>query len=77
VTRVSDPDGTFTCAEPGYCGLRPVWTQFSLSGFRHRRASGGVTTFVVIPNVSHYVFLSDESEVVSLITRFVNGLPAR
>ena len=32
---------------------------------------------VVIPNVTHYVFLSDESEIVSLITRFVNGLPAR
>jgi non-heme chloroperoxidase len=31
---------------------------------------------VVIPNATHYVFLSDESEVISLITRFVNSLPA-
>ena len=30
---------------------------------------------VVIPNVTHYIFLSDESEVISLITRFVNSLP--
>ena len=30
---------------------------------------------VVIPNVTHYVFLSDESEIISLITRFVNNLP--
>ena len=30
---------------------------------------------VVIPNVTHYIFLSDESEVISLITRFVNNLP--
>ena len=30
---------------------------------------------VVIPNITHYVFLSDESEIISLITRFVNSLP--
>jgi non-heme chloroperoxidase len=30
---------------------------------------------VVIPNVTHYVFLSDESEIISLITRFENNLP--
>ena len=30
---------------------------------------------VVIPNVTHYLFLSDESEVISLITRFINSLP--
>jgi non-heme chloroperoxidase len=30
---------------------------------------------VVIPDVTHYVFLSDESEIISLITRFVNSLP--
>jgi non-heme chloroperoxidase len=30
---------------------------------------------VVIPNVTHYVFLSDESQVISLIIRFVNSLP--
>ncbi len=30
---------------------------------------------VVIPNATHYVFLSDESEIVALITRFVNDLP--
>jgi non-heme chloroperoxidase len=30
---------------------------------------------VVVPNVTHYIFLSDESEVLSLITRFVNSLP--
>jgi hypothetical protein len=29
----------------------------------------------VIPNVTHYIFLSDESEVISLITRFVSDLP--
>ena len=29
---------------------------------------------VVIPNVTHYVFLSDESEIISLIIRFVNSL---
>jgi len=31
---------------------------------------------VVIPNITHYVFLSDESEVLLLITRFVNSLPS-
>ncbi|AEU38263.1 alpha/beta hydrolase fold protein [Granulicella mallensis MP5ACTX8] len=30
---------------------------------------------VMVPNVTHYIFLSDESEVISLITRFVNDLP--
>jgi non-heme chloroperoxidase len=30
---------------------------------------------VVIPNVTHYIFLSDESEIISLITRFVNSQP--
>ena len=30
---------------------------------------------VVIPNATHYIFLSDEAEVLSLITRFVEGLP--
>ena len=30
---------------------------------------------VVIPNVTHYIFLSDESKVISLITQFVNSLP--
>jgi len=30
---------------------------------------------VVIPNVTHYIFLSDESKVISLITRFVADLP--
>ncbi len=30
---------------------------------------------VVIPNVTHYIFLSDEPEVISLITRFVKSLP--
>jgi len=30
---------------------------------------------VVIPNITHYVFLSDEPEVISLITRYVNSLP--
>jgi non-heme chloroperoxidase len=30
---------------------------------------------VVIPNATHYIFLSDEAEVFSLITRFVDGLP--
>jgi len=30
---------------------------------------------VVIPNVTHYIFLSHESEVISLITRFINSLP--
>jgi non-heme chloroperoxidase len=29
----------------------------------------------VIPNATHYIFLSDEAEVLSLITRFVEGLP--
>ncbi len=32
---------------------------------------------VVIPNATHYIFLSDEAEVLSLITRFVEGLPHR
>lgn len=31
---------------------------------------------VVIPNVTHYVFLSDESEIISLISRFVHSLPS-
>ena len=31
---------------------------------------------VVIPNVTHYIFLSDEPEIVSLITRFVHDLPS-
>ena len=31
---------------------------------------------VVIPNVTHYVFLSDEAEIISLISRFVHGLPS-
>jgi non-heme chloroperoxidase len=30
---------------------------------------------VVIPNVTHHIYLSDESEVISLITRFVSDLP--
>ena len=30
---------------------------------------------VVIPDATHYIFLSDEAEVLSLITRFVEGLP--
>jgi len=30
---------------------------------------------VVIPNLTHYIFLSDESEVISLISRFVSDLP--
>lgn len=30
---------------------------------------------VVIPHATHYIFLSDEAEVLSLITRFVQGLP--
>ncbi len=30
---------------------------------------------VVIPNVTHYIFLSDEPEVISLISRFVQSLP--
>jgi non-heme chloroperoxidase len=31
---------------------------------------------VVIPNVTHYIFLSDEAEIISLISRFVHGLPS-
>jgi non-heme chloroperoxidase len=30
---------------------------------------------VVIPHVTHYIFLSDESEILPLITRFVDSLP--
>ncbi|WP_213803728.1 alpha/beta hydrolase [Granulicella sp. dw_53] len=30
---------------------------------------------VVIPNATHYIFLSDEAEILSLISRFVDGLP--
>ena len=30
---------------------------------------------VVIPNAMHYIFLSNEAEILSLITRFVDGLP--
>ena len=30
---------------------------------------------VVIPNATHYIFLSDEAEVLSLITRFIDRLP--
>ena len=30
---------------------------------------------VVIPNAMHYIFLSNEAEIVSPITRFVDGLP--
>jgi pimeloyl-ACP methyl ester carboxylesterase len=29
---------------------------------------------VVIPNVTHYIFLSDESEIVALIRKFIDGL---
>lgn len=29
---------------------------------------------VVIPKATHYIFLSDEAEVLSLVTRFVDGL---
>ena len=32
---------------------------------------------VVIPNATHYVFLSREEEVISQISDFVNGLPAK
>lgn len=31
---------------------------------------------VVIPNVTHYIFLSDEAEIISLISRFVHSLPS-
>ena len=31
---------------------------------------------VVIPNVTHYVFLSDEAEIISLISQFVHRLPS-
>lgn len=31
---------------------------------------------VVIPNVTHYIFLSDEAEITSLISRFVASLPS-
>ena len=31
---------------------------------------------VVIPNVTHYIFLSDEAEVISQIVRFVHSLPS-
>ena len=32
---------------------------------------------VVVPNVTHYIFLSDEDEIISLISRFVEGLPSK
>jgi non-heme chloroperoxidase len=32
---------------------------------------------VVIPNAMHYIFLSNEAEILSVITRFVNQLPSR
>jgi hypothetical protein len=47
--------------------------QAQLAMFRKQPNMQGV----VIPNVTHYVFLSAESEIVSLSTRFVNGLRAR
>ncbi len=31
---------------------------------------------VAIPNITHYVFLSDESKIISLISRFVHSLPS-
>ncbi|HMH14205.1 MAG TPA: alpha/beta hydrolase [Edaphobacter sp.] len=31
---------------------------------------------VVVPNVTHYIFLSDEDEIISLISRFVHSLPS-
>ena len=31
---------------------------------------------VVIPNVTHYIFLSDEDKIISLISRFVESLPS-
>ncbi len=31
---------------------------------------------VVVPNVTHYIFLSDENEIISLISRFVESLPS-
>jgi non-heme chloroperoxidase len=31
---------------------------------------------VVVPNVTHYLFLSDEDEIISLISRFVHSLPS-
>jgi non-heme chloroperoxidase len=31
---------------------------------------------VVIPNVTHYIFLSDEAEIISQIVRFVHSLPS-
>jgi non-heme chloroperoxidase len=34
-----------------------------------------IVEVVVIPNVTHYVFLSDEPKVVSLVSRFVQSLP--
>jgi non-heme chloroperoxidase len=32
---------------------------------------------IVIPNATHYIFLSREEEVISQITDFVNSLPAK
>ena len=32
---------------------------------------------IVIPNSTHFIFLSNESEVISQISNFVNSLPAK